>query len=317
MPLAGTVELFKFPQGVDSRVRPQALASLHFFSALVLEGACEILKEIECVCFHMTDVPYGRGGSPLQNLIVRGHRETRLTALRMTSELDAGPVYLKRNLSLEGGAEEIYLRASALSAEMIQQIVRDEMHTFTANGRAGELQAQEAGRKPDRKTRILWSNSTTSSECSTRKAIPGRSCLMPVTVSSSAAPPCTTGESWLTFISPTNPKGRIPKNPIQRTESQGAEEMSVLVVAAHPDDEILGCGGTIARLAREGHEVRIAILAEGISSRYAHREDADPGQLQHLHAQAQQAGQQSRRPGTSDSASFPTTASIPCHCSRW
>lgn len=65
--------------------------------------------------------------------------------------------------------------------------------------------------------------------------------------------------------------------------------MSVLVVAAHPDDEILGCGGTMTRLAREGHEVRIAILAEGMSSRYAHREDADPQQLQHLHARAQQA----------------------------
>ncbi len=64
---------------------------------------------------------------------------------------------------------------------------------------------------------------------------------------------------------------------------------SILVVAAHPDDEILGCGGTMARLAREGHEVRIAILAEGMSSRYAHREDADPQQLQHLHARAQQA----------------------------
>jgi len=65
--------------------------------------------------------------------------------------------------------------------------------------------------------------------------------------------------------------------------------MKVLVVAAHPDDEILGCGGTMTRLAREGHEVRIAILAEGMSSRYAHREDADPQQLQHLHARAQQA----------------------------
>ena len=64
---------------------------------------------------------------------------------------------------------------------------------------------------------------------------------------------------------------------------------SVLVVAAHPDDEILGCGGTMTRLAREGHEVRIAILAEGMSSRYAQREDADPQQLQHLHARAQQA----------------------------
>jgi LmbE family N-acetylglucosaminyl deacetylase len=65
--------------------------------------------------------------------------------------------------------------------------------------------------------------------------------------------------------------------------------MSVLVVAAHPDDEILGCGGTMTRLAREGGEVRIAILAEGMSSRYAQREDADQQQLRHLHARAQQA----------------------------
>jgi len=65
--------------------------------------------------------------------------------------------------------------------------------------------------------------------------------------------------------------------------------MTVLVVAAHPDDEILGCGGTMTRLAREGDEVRIAILAEGMSSRYAHREDADPQKLQHLHARAKQA----------------------------
>jgi LmbE family N-acetylglucosaminyl deacetylase len=65
--------------------------------------------------------------------------------------------------------------------------------------------------------------------------------------------------------------------------------MNLLVVAAHPDDEILGCGGTMSRLASDGHEVRIAILAEGMSSRYAQREDADQQQLRHLHARAQQA----------------------------
>ena len=111
-------------------LRPRYVFFLHW-SWKVPE---EILEEVECVCFHMTDVPYGRGGSPLQNLIVRGHRETRLTALRMTSELDAGPVYLKRSLSLEGGAEEIYLRASALSAEMIQQIAQDEVPSLPQTG---------------------------------------------------------------------------------------------------------------------------------------------------------------------------------------
>ncbi len=64
---------------------------------------------------------------------------------------------------------------------------------------------------------------------------------------------------------------------------------SVLVVAAHPDDEVLGCGGTMARLAEEGHEVRVAILAEGITSRYQEREQADQKQLGHLHGNAQQA----------------------------
>jgi len=64
---------------------------------------------------------------------------------------------------------------------------------------------------------------------------------------------------------------------------------SVLVIAAHPDDEVLGCGGTMARLASEGYDVRIAILAEGMSSRYAQREDANQQQPHYLHTHAQQA----------------------------
>ena len=69
---------------------------------------------------------------------------------------------------------------------------------------------------------------------------------------------------------------------------------SVLVVAAHPDDEVLGCGGTMARLANEGHEVRIAILAEGMTSRYQQREQANQKQLSHLHSNAQQAADKVR-----------------------
>lgn len=41
----------------------------------------------------------------------------------------------------------------------------------------------------------------------------------------------------------------------------------VLVIAAHPDDEVLGCGGTAARLNKEGYEIATLILGEGISSR--------------------------------------------------
>ena len=37
----------------------------------------------------------------------------------------------------------------------------------------------------------------------------------------------------------------------------------VLVVAPHPDDEVLGCGGTIARLRHHGHDVHVAVVTTG------------------------------------------------------
>jgi methionyl-tRNA formyltransferase len=85
-----------------------------------------IYQTYECVIFHMTDVPFGRGGSPLQNLIALGHSETKLSALRCVAELDAGPVYAKRPLSLLGTAEEIFARAAELMEEVIAHIVADE-----------------------------------------------------------------------------------------------------------------------------------------------------------------------------------------------
>lgn len=103
-----------------SKIQPRYIFFLHW-NWIVPET---IWKENECVCFHMTDVPYGRGGSPLQNLILAGHTQTMLTALRMVKEMDAGPVYAKRPLSLDGSAEEIYLRAGQLSLEIIQGMIK-------------------------------------------------------------------------------------------------------------------------------------------------------------------------------------------------
>lgn len=57
--------------------------------------------------------------------------------------------------------------------------------------------------------------------------------------------------------------------------------MTTLVVA-HPDDEVLGCGGTIARLADAGEEVHLAILGEGSTSRAERREDADSSAVSDL-----------------------------------
>ena len=44
--------------------------------------------------------------------------------------------------------------------------------------------------------------------------------------------------------------------------------MKILIIAAHPDDEVLGCGATAARFAREGHTVIPVIVCENASVRY-------------------------------------------------
>lgn len=42
----------------------------------------------------------------------------------------------------------------------------------------------------------------------------------------------------------------------------------ILIVVAHPDDEVLGCGGTAAKLVNNGDEVYVLILGQGAASRY-------------------------------------------------
>lgn len=42
---------------------------------------------------------------------------------------------------------------------------------------------------------------------------------------------------------------------------------NILIIASHPDDEVLGCGGTVGRLSKEGHTIYTLILGEGVTSR--------------------------------------------------
>lgn len=79
----------------------------------------EIYENFVCIVFHPSDLPFGRGGTPIQNLIALGHTDTMISAIKVVSKLDAGEVYMKKPLSLQGGGEEILLR--------MQQIIFDEM----------------------------------------------------------------------------------------------------------------------------------------------------------------------------------------------
>jgi methionyl-tRNA formyltransferase len=87
----------------------------------------EIYSKYDCIVFHMTDLPYGQGGSPLQNLIVRKHKDTKLTAIKIDNGIDTGPIYLKNSLSLNGTALDVFERSSVLIKKMILKILSDNI----------------------------------------------------------------------------------------------------------------------------------------------------------------------------------------------
>jgi methionyl-tRNA formyltransferase len=94
----------------------------------------DIYSNYECIVFHMTDLPYGRGGSPLQNLIERGHTVTKISALKVVKELDAGPIYLKRELRLSGTAQEIFSKANDVIEGMINAILSNDLIPIEQSG---------------------------------------------------------------------------------------------------------------------------------------------------------------------------------------
>lgn len=95
-----------------------------------------IYNTYECIVFHMTDLPYGRGGSPLQNLILLGHKNTKISALRVESGIDTGDIYLKKDLCLKGTAQEIYQRANEVISDMIVEIVKTKPVPIKQKGKS-------------------------------------------------------------------------------------------------------------------------------------------------------------------------------------
>lgn len=95
-----------------------------------------IYSRYRCVIFHMTDLPYGRGGTPLQNLIVRGHKKTMISAIRAEGGMDSGPIYCKVPLLLAGSAGDIYKRASdIIFRKMMPDILMHNMMPVPQRGK--------------------------------------------------------------------------------------------------------------------------------------------------------------------------------------
>ena len=94
-----------------------------------------IVEHFNCILFHTAPLPFGRGGSPIQNLILRGFKRSPVCALKMTSVIDAGPIYGKKIISLDGSLSQIFRRINKAINKLIYEITIKNLKPINQNGK--------------------------------------------------------------------------------------------------------------------------------------------------------------------------------------
>lgn len=91
-------------------------------------GWSELIPEVIvnnycCLCIHPSMLPLYRGGSPIQNQIIDGVLDSGVSLFKMDKGIDTGPIFSQMHLSLRGSLDEIFLRITFISAQIIRKFV--------------------------------------------------------------------------------------------------------------------------------------------------------------------------------------------------
>ncbi len=97
------------------KIKPKIIFFIHWSKKI----PSSIYRRFFCIQFHCSSLPKFRGGSPVQNQILKGIKKTKLTAFKIDNKIDTGEICLIKSLSLNGRASEIYSRIERISIKMI------------------------------------------------------------------------------------------------------------------------------------------------------------------------------------------------------
>ncbi len=122
------------PEHLTPEVLSSADLDFVFFPYWNNKISSEIFGKWPCYVFHVAPLPHGRGGSPIQNLIREGYKSAPLNAIRVVEELDAGPVLMSSEISLEGAASDIFARISRQIADQILSIIGESPPEIEQSG---------------------------------------------------------------------------------------------------------------------------------------------------------------------------------------
>jgi methionyl-tRNA formyltransferase len=105
-----------------NRISPD-LILYYGWSSIISE---KIINNFLCLMLHPSPLPKYRGGSPLQNQIIRGEKKSAVTIFKMTNSLDDGPILAQTPLSLEGSLNSIFSRIIKIGISDTKKILKGE-----------------------------------------------------------------------------------------------------------------------------------------------------------------------------------------------
>ena len=85
----------------------------------------DIIGDYKCIMLHPSKLPKYRGGSPIQNQIIRGVNDSAVTLFIMNEEMDSGDVVFQESMSLSGSIDDIFNRIEGLGYKGTMQFLDD------------------------------------------------------------------------------------------------------------------------------------------------------------------------------------------------
>jgi len=109
----------------------------------------EIVKDFLCLCLHPSPLPKYRGGSPIQNQIINGEKNSAVTVFRMTDGIDNGDIYMQKPISLRGDINHIFRRMVQKGSLITKRLIND-----TEKGKLKFIPQKDLAKNPPSKRRL-------------------------------------------------------------------------------------------------------------------------------------------------------------------
>ena len=114
----------------------------------------DIIGDYKCIMLHPSKLPKYRGGSPIQNQIIRGEENSAVTLFLMNEEMDSGPIVFQELMLLSGSINDIFNRIEELGyqgtmqflsnpIEGVKQIEEDATYFSRRTEDQGEITSKE------------------------------------------------------------------------------------------------------------------------------------------------------------------------------